>query len=57
MESKYLRSLKIAAIYDCLDTVYFLDRKIRRRQLDTQIKRMAAEDRYAKHLMMTIPVI
>ncbi len=51
---EYLRSLKIAAVDDCLDTIDFLDRKIR--QLDTQIRKMAAEDRYAKHLM-TIPGI
>lgn len=51
---EHLRSLKIAAIDDCLDAIDFLDRKIR--QLDNGIKKMAADDRYAKHLM-TIPGI
>lgn len=51
---EHLRSLKIAAVDDCLDTIDFLDRKIR--QLDMQIRKMAADDRYAKHLI-TIPGI
>ncbi len=51
---EYLRSLKIAAVDDCLDTIDFLDRKIR--QLDNEIKKLAINDRYAKHLI-TIPGI
>lgn len=43
--SEYLCSLKIAAEDDCLDTINFLDRKVR--QLDNEIKKLAAEDRYA----------
>jgi len=49
-----LRSLKIAAVDDCLDTVDFLDTKIM--QLDSEIKKLATDDKYAKHLM-TIPGI
>lgn len=49
-----LRSLKLAAVDDCLDSIEFLDRKIR--QLDIQIQKLAADDRYAKHLI-TIPGI
>lgn len=51
---EHLRSLKIAAADDCLDTIDFLDRKIL--QLDNEIKKLAINDKYAKHLI-TIPGI
>lgn len=51
---KYLRSLKIFALDDCLDTTDFLDTKIR--ELDNEIKKLSSEDKYAKHLI-TIPGI
>ncbi len=50
----HLRSLGIHALDDCLDTIDFLDRKIK--ELDTEIKKLAIEDKYSKHLM-TIPGI
>ena len=49
-----LRSLHIPALDDCLDTIDFLDRKIK--DLDTEIKKLAIEDKYSKHLL-TIPGI
>lgn len=49
-----LRSLRIPALDDCLDTIDFLDRKIK--ELDLEIKKLAVEDRYSKHLL-TIPGI
>jgi len=49
-----LRSLRIPALDDCLDTIDFLDRKIK--DLDTEIKKLAIEDKYSKHLL-TIPGI
>jgi transposase len=51
---EYLRSLRIEAIDDYLDAVEFLDKKIL--ELDTETRRLALEDRYAKHLV-TIPGI
>ena len=50
----HLRSLRIPALDDCLDTIDFLDRKIK--ELDTEIKKLAIEDKYSKHLL-TIPGI
>ena len=49
-----LRSLRIPALDDCLDTIDFLDRKIK--DFDTEIKKLAIEDKYSKHLL-TIPGI
>jgi transposase len=48
----YLRSLNLDAVNDYLDTVEFLNRKIR--ELDEKVKPLAESDRYAK-LLMTIP--
>lgn len=45
----HLRSLRISALDDCLDTIDFLDRKIK--ELDLEIKRLAIEDKYSKHLL------
>lgn len=39
----HLRSLRIPALDDCLDTIDFLDRKIK--DLDTEIKKLAIEDK------------
>jgi len=50
----HLRSLRIPALDDCLDTIDFLDRKIK--ELDLEIKKLAIEDKYSKHLL-TIPGI
>lgn len=50
----HLRSLRIPALDDCLDTIDFLDRKIK--ELDTKIKKLAIEDKYSKQLL-TIPGI
>lgn len=50
----HLRSMRIPALDDCLDTIDFLDRKIK--DLDTEIKKLAIEDKYSKHLL-TIPGI
>ena len=50
----HLRSLQIPALDDCLDTIDFLDRKIK--ELDIEIKKLAIEDKYSKHLL-TIPGI
>ena len=50
----YLRTLSIDAVNDYLDTIEFLDRKIR--ELDAKVKPKAESDRYAK-LLMTIPGI
>jgi transposase len=49
-----LRSLRIPALDDCLDTIDFLDRKIK--ELDIEIKNLAIEDKYSQHLL-TIPGI
>ena len=51
---EYLRSLKISAVTDCLDTIGFLDTKIQ--EMDNQLKTLASNDKYAKHLI-TIPGI
>jgi transposase len=51
---EYLRSLKISSVKDRLDTVDFLDTKIQ--EMDNQIKTLASNDKYAKH-MITIPGI
>ncbi len=48
----FLMSLSIAAVYDYLDTVEFLSRKIR--ELDEKVRLLAESDRRAK-LFMTIP--
>ena len=48
----FLRSLRIDAIDDYLDTIEFLSGKIR--ELDERVKPLAESDRYAK-LLMTIP--
>jgi transposase len=48
----YLRSLRIDAVDDYLDTIEFLSGKIR--ELDEKVRPMAESDRYAK-LLMTIP--
>jgi transposase len=48
----YLRSLNMTAVNDYLDTIEFLNRKIR--ELDERVKPLAETDRYAK-LLMTIP--
>lgn len=49
---KYLRSLTIDAVNDYLDTIEFLDRKIR--ELDEKVKTAAESDKYAK-LLISIP--
>jgi transposase len=46
---EYLRSLKISGVKDCLDTIDFLDAKIR--EMDSEIKILASKDKYAKHLI------
>jgi transposase len=51
---EYLRSLKISGVKDCLDTIDFLDTKIQ--EMDNEIKILAGNDKYAKHLI-TIPGI
>jgi transposase len=51
---RYLRSLSIDAINDYLDTIEFLNRKIR--ELDEKVKKVVESDKYAK-LLMTIPGI
>jgi transposase len=51
---KYLRSLKIFAVEDCLEIIDFLDTKIL--EPDSEIKKLASDDKYAKHLI-TIPGI
>ena len=51
---EYLRSLKISGVKDCLHTIDFLDAKIR--EMDSEIKILASNDKYAKHLI-TIPGI
>src|SRR5215467_13400147 len=51
---EYLRSLKLPGVKDCLDTIDFLDTKIQ--EMDNQIKILAGNDKYAKHLI-TIPGI
>lgn len=48
----FLRSLHIDAVDDYLDTIKFLDDKIR--ELDQKVKALAEGDRYAK-LLVTIP--
>jgi transposase len=48
----YLRSLNLSSVNDYLDTIGFLDRKIR--ELDERVKPIAESDRYAK-LLMSIP--
>jgi transposase len=48
----YLRSLQIDAVNDYLDTIRFLDDKIR--EIDQKVKTLAKDDRYAK-LLVTIP--
>lgn len=50
----YLRSLHIDAVNDYLDTIKFLDDKIR--EIDQKVKTLAKDDRYAK-LLVTIPGI
>ncbi len=50
----YLRSLKIKAVDDYIDAIGFLDKKIH--EIDAEIKKLAIDDRYAKHLI-TIPGI
>jgi transposase len=49
---KYLRSLSIDAVNDYMDTIEFLDGKIR--ELDEKVKLVAEADKYA-NLLMTIP--
>ncbi len=49
-----LRSLRIAAVDDYLDSIGFLDEKIV--ELDSEIKEQALEDKYAK-LLVTVPGI
>ena len=49
---RYLRSLHIDAVDDYMDTIEFLDGKIR--ALDVKVKGVAQNDRYAK-LLVTIP--
>jgi transposase len=51
---RYLRSLSIDAVNDYLDTIEFLNRKIR--ELDEKVKKVVESDRYAK-LLMTVPGI
>jgi transposase len=51
---RYLRSLAIDAVNDYLDTIEFLNRKIR--ELDEKVKRVVESDGYAK-LLMTVPGI
>lgn len=51
---RYLRSLNIDAINDYLDTIEFLNSKIR--ELDERVKRVVESDKYAK-LLMTVPGI
>ncbi|MBI2937645.1 MAG: IS110 family transposase, partial [Thaumarchaeota archaeon] len=48
----YLRSLHIDAVNDYLDTIKFLDDKIR--EIDQKVKTLAKDDMYAK-LLVTIP--
>ena len=48
----FLRSLSLAAVDDYLDTIGFLDGKIR--ELDERVRPMSESDGYAK-LLMTIP--
>ena len=50
----WIRTLRIEAIDDCMDAINFFDAKIR--QLDERIKRIAIDDKYAKHLI-SIPGI
>jgi transposase len=51
---EYLYSLKISGVKDCLDTIDFLNKKIQ--EMDNEIKIVANNDRYARHLT-TIPGI
>ncbi len=50
----HLKSLQIAAVDDYLDSIEFLDAKIK--ELDSQIKEQALQDKYAK-LLVTVPGI
>ena len=50
----HLKSLHIAAVNDYLDAIEFLDAKIK--ELDSEIKEQALQDKYAK-LLVTIPGI
>jgi transposase len=50
----YLKSLHIAAVDDYLDAIEFLDAKIK--ELDSEIKEQALQDKYAK-LLVTVPGI
>jgi transposase len=50
----YLKSLHIAAVDDYLDSIEFLDAKIK--ELDSEIKEQALQDEYAK-LLVTVPGI
>jgi transposase len=50
----YLKSLHIAAVDDYLDSIEFLDAKIK--ELDGEIKEQALQDKYAK-LLVTVPGI
>jgi transposase len=50
----HLKSLHIAAVDDYLDSIEFLDTKIK--ELDSQIKERALQDKYAK-LLVTVPGI
>jgi transposase len=51
---RYLRSLSIDAIDDYLDTIEFLNRKIR--ELDEKVRNAVQSDKYAK-ILMTVPGI
>jgi hypothetical protein len=51
---EYPGSLNLSGVKDCLDTIDFLDTKIQ--EMDNQIKILANNDKYAKHLI-TIPDI
>lgn len=51
---EYLYSLKISGVKDCLDTIDFLNKK--NQEMDNEIKIVASNDRYARHLT-TIPGI
>jgi transposase len=51
---KHLRSLKLRAVDDYLDSIEFLDAKIK--ELDSEVKDQALQDKYAK-LLVTIPGI
>jgi transposase len=53
-KGKDIYSLEISGVKDCLDTIDFLNKKIQ--EMDNEIKILANNDRYARHLI-TIPGI